>query len=136
MDSTGCTGRQVRFTLEKLSPHRLLQALFCISERHVISAFDREGSQSACPSPSSTAVPSAAGSADSGGGQKNGHGNSLRRKTVLGMTHEGRKIKTGNVSYPLQSVHITMIYILSLGRGEGEKRKTKEKEKKRKRGSL
>lgn len=43
------------------------------------------------------------------------------------MTHEGRKIKTGNVSYPLQSFHITMIYILSLGRGE---RRKKEKQRK------
>lgn len=44
------------------------------------------------------------------------------------MTHEGRKSKTSNVSYPFQSFHITMIYILSLGRGE-EKKKNEEKKK-------
>lgn len=49
------------------------------------------------------------------------------------MTHNGKNTKIGNTSYPFQSFHITMIYILSCweeesqGKG-GKKIKKKKKE--------
>lgn len=120
--------------LWKLSPHRLLKALFSTSKSHVYQCL------------STWRIPKCFSEFfiynytihwEIGPLQvvdkKNGYRISLTKNCIY-TSHEGRKIKTDNMSNPFQKTHgfhVTMIYILwqvRVGGGrEGEGRKTKKK---------
>lgn len=132
MDSAGCTGRQVRFTLWKLSPHRLLKALFCISKPHVYQClllwripkcffqFFIYNCTICCGiQPTQMAGKKKQKNKTKPKTKKKKKvWKQFEKKTVPGwLMNKEIKIKIGKISYPLQSFHITMIYILSLGRG-------------------